>query len=204
MKLKALCLLILTSAPQLLYAETTKEIAKCAATSADATRLICYDDLAKSLGVDKPKTTHNTGAGNWSVTTKVSPIDDTTNVYMSVQADESVQSGYKKVRPSLHIRCKEDSTDVYFSWGLYLGTKFTRILTRLDKEEAKDRLWNISTDRKAAFAIDNDILPYIKNLFGNDKLLAQVTPYGESPVMATFSITGTEEAIKPLREACHW
>ena len=36
------------------------------------------------------------------------------------------------------------------------------------------------------------------------KLVAQVTPYNESPVTAIFNTAGLENAIKPLREICSW
>ena len=38
----------------------------------------------------------------------------------------------------------------------------------------------------------------------SDKLLAQVTPYNENPVTAIFNTRGMIEAIKPLRQTCHW
>ncbi|EIA1333958.1 hypothetical protein K6675_004653 [Vibrio parahaemolyticus] len=43
-----------------------------------------------------------------------------------------------------------------------------------------------------------------KNLCSIEQLLTQITPYSESPVMATFDVSGLSEAIKPLRKACHW
>ncbi|WP_257025488.1 type VI secretion protein [Pseudoalteromonas sp. MIP2626] len=38
----------------------------------------------------------------------------------------------------------------------------------------------------------------------SDKLVAQVTPYNESPATAIFNTTGLKNAIKPLRETCNW
>jgi type VI secretion system protein VasI len=37
-----------------------------------------------------------------------------------------------------------------------------------------------------------------------DNLVAQITPYNESPVTAIFDTSGLENAIKPLRETCNW
>jgi type VI secretion system protein VasI len=37
-----------------------------------------------------------------------------------------------------------------------------------------------------------------------DRLLAQVTPYGSNPLLATFDTTGLTEAIKPVQQACNW
>lgn len=179
------------------------EIAKCAAQAADAARLICYDTLAKNLGVDKPKTTSGKGAGKWQVSVEKSPIDDSTNVYMRVQAEAPVGTGYKRAHPSLFIRCMENNTSSFINWGMFLGTDETRVLTRLDSNAAAERNWSISTDRKAVFR-PGDNVAWAQELMRYKKLLVQVTPYGESPVMATFDLTGLSEAIKPLREACHW
>ena len=85
----------------------------------------------------------------------------------------------------------------------YLGLDETRMLTRLDKQKSKTKLWSISTDNKAVFVRGSDI-GFTKELMKHDKLLTQITPYGESPVMATFDIRGLTEAIKPLRKTCHW
>ena len=77
------------------------------------------------------------------------------------------------------------------------------MLIRLDKQKSKTRSWSISTDNKAVFVRGSDI-SFAKELMKHDKLLTQVTPYGESPVMATFDIRGLTEAIKPLRKTCNW
>lgn len=185
------------------YADQKREIAKCAAKSGDAARLICYDNLAQSLGVDEPVTTSTKGRGEWNVTTRRSPIDDSTNVYLSVQSEETVRSDYNTVRPTLHVRCKENTTNVFLAWNLYLGLDETRMLTRFDKEKATTKTWSISTDNKAVFARGSDIA-LVKRMIRHEKLLTKITPYGESPLVATFKIGGLSEAIKPLRKACHW
>ena len=79
--------MITTAAP----ASEKQEIAKCAAKDSDAARLICYDSLARSLDVDKPKTTITHGNGKWSVRIDRSPIDDSENVNLSVEAEENVE-----------------------------------------------------------------------------------------------------------------
>lgn len=184
------------------YSSEKQEIAKCAAKQSDAARLICYDQLARSLGVDKPKTTVQ-GKGDWNIRVDHSPIDDSRNVYLSVDSQETVLSGYNAVRPSLFIRCAENTTNVFVNWGLYLGLDSTRMLTRFDDAKATTNKWSISTDNKTVFVRGSDIA-FTKKMMNYNKLLVQITPYGESPVMATFNIRGLSGAIKPLREACHW
>lgn len=180
-----------------------QEIAKCAAKDSDAARLVCYDALARSLGVDKPKSTVVHGSGKWKATINRSPIDDSENVYLSVEAEETVRSGYKTAKPTLHVRCAEQKTNVFITWDLYLGLESTQMLTRFDTAKAANNTWSISTNNTAVFVRGSDI-GFAKTMMNHEKLLAQITPYGESPVMATFRIAGLSEAVKPLRKACSW
>lgn len=200
---KIIIILILLLLPISAIADTKKEIAECAAKDKDGERLVCYDNLAKSLGVDKPFTKVTKGKGKWIVSKEISPIDDSVNVVLTLNANELVTSGYNQVEPTLVLRCAENTTNAYLVWGLYLGLDKTKMLTRLDKQEALISWWSISTDNKAVFVRGSDI-QFIKKLMNHEKLLAQITPYGESPVIATFDIGGLSEAIKPLRKACNW
>ncbi|EID0034502.1 hypothetical protein LA064_004677 [Vibrio alginolyticus] len=200
MKKAGVALIFFTSFVQ---ADSKVDMAICAGKSAPAERLVCYDELAKKLGVEKADTKITTGTGKWRVSEEKSPIDDSVNVYLSVLANETVLSGYKKVKPSLYVRCAENKTSIFIDWGLYLGLDETRLLTRFDKEKAKTSTWSISTDNKAIFVRGSDI-KYAKKLMQHEQLLTQITPYSESPVMATFDVSGLSEAIKPLRKACHW
>lgn len=132
-----------------------------------------------------------------------SDIDDSTNVYVKIEADNIVLSGYRKSHPYLMIRCAENTTHAFVNWGLYLGLDETHMLIRLDKERAITTTWDISTNREAVFVRGGDIR-FIKNLMNHEKMLAQITPYGENAVKTTFNIKGLSEAIKPLRESCQW
>ena len=87
--------------------------------------------------------------------------------------------------------------------GVFLGSNRIKVLSRLDKQKATKRNWDISTDNKAIFA-PGGYIKYIKNIMKHDKLLVQMTPYGANTVTTTFDIRGLKEAIKPFRDACRW
>lgn len=178
-------------------------IAKCSSIQSSADRLVCFDLLSRSLGVDKPITSVTEGKGKWIVRSEKSPINDATNVVLYLKSEKEVRSGYNTVSPSLIIRCSEKKTNAYIIWDLYLGMDSTTMLTRLDKESAVTKSWSISTDYKAVFVSGSDVA-FAKELMLHKTLLVQITPYGESPVMTTFEIGGLTDAIKPLREACNW
>jgi type VI secretion system protein VasI len=185
------------------FSEVKIDIAKCAVKETDAARLICYDSLAKSLGVDGPEIKSTSGSGKWHSREEKSRIDDSVNVHLVFFSNEPVKSGYKTVKPTLHVMCVENQTNVYISWELYLGLEETQMLTRFDKEKAKTTAWSLSTDNKAVF-YRGSAVEFAKNIMQHQSLLLQITPYGESPVMATFDVSGLTEAIKPLRQACQW
>ncbi len=144
------------------------------------------------------------GNGQWYVREETSPVDDSTNVYLSLRAEDTIRSRFgKSVRPSLYVRCKENKTEVFINWGVYLGIDQTHVLQRFDGKRAATVLWNISTDHEATFYRSGHIA-FARQLVRHEKLLLQTTPYGESPVMVSFRLEGLRSAIKPLRKACGW
>lgn len=199
---KLLIVLFISMFSMHVFANEKQDISKCAAKKSNADRLICYDNLARSLKVKEPDTTFQK-KGAWRVVTEKSAIDDSLNVHVSVESDAAVHSGYKNVTPTLHIRCAENKTQVFINWDLYLGIDQTMMLTRFDDTKANTDEWTISTNNKAVFVRGNNIA-FAKKLMNHNKLLVQITPHGENSVMATFNIKGLSEAIKPLREACRW
>ena len=185
------------------WADQTKDIAVCASEKSDAMRLVCFDSLATKLGVDKVKSKALPSKSKWHVREDRSPIDDSVNITMSLASNDKVRSGYKNVQPRLFVRCSENKTNVFITWNLYLGLDKTQMLTRFDKQKATTSTWSLSTDNKAVFVRGGDI-DFAKKLIQHKKLLTQITPYNESPVMATFDLSGLGEDIKPLRKACGW
>jgi type VI secretion system protein VasI len=185
------------------HADAQRDVARCAAISGDAQRLTCYDELAESMGVAEPASSASE-VGRWNVEVEVSPIDDSRNVFLTVESESAIRNSIgRPVKPVLFIRCKENTTEVFIAWGVYLGLDSTRVLERLDKQDATTTAWNNSTDNKAVFRRGNKI-DYVKTLMEHDKVLYQVTPYNESPVMASFDLRGLSEAVEPLRDSCGW
>lgn len=187
----------------ILKADLKEDIAICASKNSDADRLICYDDLEKKLDLKGPKQEVINDKGKWNVTIDRSPIDDSQQVILTLDAETTVQGNFNSYTPTLVLRCSENKTEAYIVWGIYLGVGKTRVLTRLDQDRARTRNWSLSTDNKATFAPGNNVY-FIKKLMKHRKLLVQTVPYGANPVMTTFQLDGLNEAIKPLRKACHW
>ena len=141
--------------------------------------------------------------GNWATRSEVSPIDDSTNVTIGMEAWESFRNDYgQMITPVLLIRCKENTTDVIVQWGTYLGIDETAVIMRLGKDKAKERSWTISTNYEAVFAPSP--INLTKEMMKHNSILLNVTPHGSNPVTAEFDLIGLQDAVKPLKEACGW
>jgi len=95
----------------------------------------------------------------------------------------------------------DDSRTVILIWSSYLGLEQTPVTTRLGTGDAKTQQWPLSTDNQATFYPGNDAA-FLEQLLSSDRLVAQTTPYSESPITAVFDLAGLSGAVKPLREVC--
>lgn len=179
---------------------------QCAAIDDSAGRLICYDLLFR---VDRTEALQSTQT-NWKNRTDTSRIDDSTNVFLSLRSSDDFPSrfGGGMEHGYMLVRCMENTTTVYFSMGehhLADLQSYGRVTYRIDSAPAQSRRFLESTDNRALGLWNGgSSIPFIQELFGAENLLVQITPYGESAITVDFPIAGLEEAIKPLREACHW
>lgn len=189
----ALCL---TAASTTYAAEEGKvdkdALLKCQSEAKNDARLACYDNVLPPKGIEGIKPAAS--VGKWQVSTRTSPVDDSENVFVSLSANESFGSRFgESVTPGLYITCREKKTELYINWDTYLGLNETQMLYRLDKQKAKSKTWDISSDTKAVFYRGN-VIEFINALAKANGMYAQITPYNESPVNVTFDLTGLSEA----------
>lgn len=186
------------------YADIPKsEFAECSSKKGDLDKIKCFDNLANKYNLNGVQTSRKEiqDSGKWNVSIDTNPIDDTKTVTLYLLADSGKSSmlGQPVV---LFIRCKSLETNVFINWRDYLGSEAT-VLTRIGKEKAETRNWNLSTDSQATFLPTNEV-DFLNKLLIVDSFVAQVTPYNESPVTAIFDVKGLSNAITPLRETCNW
>jgi len=195
-------ILLFSIIPVLAQADIAKDIAKCAVMEGDLERLSCYDSVAERHGLAGPQSesTNISGKGQWEVSIKTNPIDDSRTVVLALHADSGKSKWGKPV--SLIVRCKSNKTELYISWNEYLGNSAS-VLTRIGSKDAVRKDWSLSTNSQATF-YPRGTITFIKEMMKADKLVAQVTPYNENPVTAVFDTSGLQKAIEPLRETCHW
>lgn len=180
---------------------------QCREEAWEKKRLSCYDRFFSptftNAKVDKVHE-DSRDVGNWKVDIKTSPIDDSKNVVIFVNGNDSFRSPFgDNITPTLYIACRENKTELFIDWDVYLGLNQTTMIHRIDKQKAINREWSISTNTKAVF-YDGNVIDFIRKLQNGNQLFAQITPYSESPVSTTFNLKGLSEVIKPLQESCNW
>lgn len=138
----------------------------------------------------------------WFVKTHISPLDDSTNVFVIKLGEPLTMSDKKKFTPALAITCEENKTRAMVTLdGLNLGKGLKEVTLRHGKEKAFKAKWG---------AIREDVFPtskritFIKQLMAHNRFLIQVNPLRYGRTIVEFDTSGLKEAIKPLRKACHW
>ena len=195
-------LLVLILAPAFAAAVEDNEVATCAAKTNTVQRLACFDDMAKRHNLAPASTARAAAApGKWWTQTNTDPLNDKA-VHI---AGLSAESGRGRFGDTIGmvIRCKDNKTEMYINWESFLGTDSARITHRVGKEQAITSSWSVSTDHKASFFPGSPV-PTLKRMLTETSFVANVTPYSESPITATFDLTGIEGALADIRSGCSW
>lgn len=202
------------------------EARKCTEIEAPGIRMICYDRVLKDGGkavlpdvkappatppdvVTSPPTDAQP-TGNWRTRRDKSAMTDQETVVLSLQSNEMVQCR-QFGSPSyltLIIRCMEDTTSLYITGDCHVASGFYgygKVTLRLDDGKPFNRNMDDSTDSSALGLWDGgSSIPLLKQMIGKDRMIARFTPFGANPIEPSFTISGLDEAIKPVREACGW
>ena len=152
----------------------------------------------------------DTRVGSWVLEEYID--DSIDSILLSIHRDSTDSTDRV---PRLYINCHDFSSSQYrshknstflsldFSGNLVLFNEITDVDMRIDKDKAQrilmygDAYMLMLSERKG------QAIKYIKSLFGGKKLYMRAYSR-DSYVDAEFDITGIENAIKPIREACNW
>lgn len=190
---------------QLVTTAAHADIEQCLAIENSLNRLGCYDEEA---GYDPDVREESVGSGEWRVRTETSKIDDTTNVWVSLQSEEQISCPYKSGSHSIHMACRENSTDLWIHFGDCFMSSIQgkgQVTYRIDAQKAQTQNFRESNNNMAlGLWSGGQAIPFIKKMFGHDRLIVRATPFSDSTVTAEYRISGLEEAVAPLREACNW
>jgi type VI secretion system protein VasI len=181
------------------------DVSNCTSIESSIDRLECYD---KEAGYSPKPSVALTGAGDWLVRTETSKIDDSTNVFLSLVSEDHTSCRFKPNAHSIHIACRENTTSLWIGFGECFMSSVQgkgRVTYRLDTDSAKNRNFRESNNNMALGLWDGgQSIPFIKEMLGHEKMFVRATPFSDSAVSAEYKISGLDEAIEPLREACNW
>ena len=184
------------------FADLKIDIATCAEKKDSVKRLDCFDSVADKSGLIRKATTTKTKS-KWIVQEESSKIDDSKTVILFLKANVKITGQFhEKVYPSMILRCENNKTNAYITTGLFLGTDSIKVTSRLDKNKAHKKRWSISTDNKAMFV--RKPIGFIKKLMKHSTLLVEFIPYNDNRKLVEFDVSGLENDIKALKDACHW
>lgn len=148
------------------------------------------------------------GSGKWTSMNTINPLDDTVTVLLFLDADSGLSAQGDPI--ALIARCQSDATEIYVNWGEYLGDDsndasygWKNVTVRVGEGEARVEEWGLSTNKQAVFA-PGWAGGFLKELLGQERLVLQTVPYGENPKTAILDLTGLENVLGDLADACHW
>jgi hypothetical protein len=181
------------------YDGLVRELAACAANTDSAKRLEAFDTLARRLGVSARVD------GGWSVSTSVSPIDDSKTVLLGLPSERQIAGGPKgTVQPQLVLRCKQNKVDAYVITGLQAKAEKPEskasATVRFDKQKAVDVQMDRSTDGDSLFWPDSAAVA--DKALHAERLVFQFTPVDAAPLIIEFDLRGIAVVYPQLKEAC--
>lgn len=157
--------------------------AQCAAITADAERLACYDGAYR---------------------TGVTPAEGTTVVLESQQLIPARPSG--RAPATITVSCAGNELQVAFGFAGNTMTSLGRdigLTLQYDLQRARSSTLPVNADNTAVL-IDNtaDALEFIEGLEGATNLTVRVTPVTTRSLNVRFDIGSFDDAVAPVVAAC--
>lgn len=212
--MRKLAFLIASTLAMPIGAQSTEDFLKCSAIEDSVKRLDCFDSLTSKEQAKKNKEAEEKLGSpqpidSWDIRIEQSPVDDSKTVILRSAAKDKVPGKYGRgAVPFLYLRCLQNTTAAYIHFDDYFMADiqgYGKVTFRVDKNKPFSKNLTASTNSKSlGLWRGGGSIPFIKQLFGGESLLIQATPYSDSAITFTVDISGIEEAVKPLREACGW
>lgn len=134
-----------------------------------------------------------------SVTTR---SDGASTTVLHIKASE-VRAHSVNDAPTLFVRCRSGTTDLYIDWHDYIPGASHLVTIRLDKGPTRTQMWTLTRSNVATFYPQSPV-GLLGELMRARRLYAEATPYNETPVTAVFDLEGLEREVQPVRAACGW
>jgi type VI secretion system protein VasI len=182
----------------------SEDVSHCVDISDPNDRLNCFD--AGFVTVEQAPPAEDSA---WNISIETSNLDDSTLVIMTLDSSEQLRGPYgQSSRGRLILRCKENTTSAQVYFGDYFMSDLQgrgRVDYRIDSEQPRRVDMRVSTNNKYLGLWNGGTsIPFIQRMLAADELLVRATPFSDSPIEMKFAISGLEDQITPLREACSW
>lgn len=181
--------------------ELSRRLMGCKDITSILTRAECYDTVIRDFDlVNMNRIDNGASGGKWKVTKERSPVTGNMNYYAILPSNDYVPNSEGKFnRPSLVIRCTDTVLSGYVVFDTNLGQSPILINTRLGNGKTEADRWDLSADRTAAFIKGAD--DFAKKIMTQEGIFISAWPEKE-PINASFDLSGTSVALKPLQETC--
>src|SRR5262249_23128523 len=140
----------------------------------------------------------------WQFGTKTDKVDGSKTTGIALDSSDGLSGilGIKN-KATLFARCRNNKTDVYVSWPEFIGIGDSKeVKWRVDGQPVAVEWWMPSADGQAVFA--PAAVAFLKKLVGGQELVLSVGSFNKLPQALSFPISGADNAIKPVRDACKW
>ncbi len=164
-------------------------------------------------------TTAPVSAG-WKIKTGHDPMNDQQTIDASIEADNDIQGWLQLTRPTLHVTCDGEKSQVYVWTGTaasveqdYEGEPLEehKVIIRFDDNPSFGEGWIESDDQNALFEAHENLEDstdpthsLIVQMVQAKRMLFQFTPFNANPVIAHFDLQGLSQYIDQITKPCGW
>ena len=183
------------------FAATAKGLEDCAAIAAAVERLGCYDALARESAGPRDE------LAVWTLDATPSRLsEDMTDLVLWTRSVNAVPGPPgAAVHAVMLLRCRQGGMAVVFDFGAFVGGGAVRIEYRIGSGAVLAGDVTVAPDHRRFGVWERDrAIGFIKALYGEPQLRLRVTPAAGEKLTAAFDLSGLEDAVAPLREACGW
>ena len=140
--------------------------------------------------------------GKWKFHTSTDPITDVKSVYIVLASENEPEKSME-----IKIEVKKKKLKVFLIWNKFIApnaANFGPVVTcDFGGENPKRECnWSINSTKNGIWrrGSQKQSLNFIKKIMKVDRFIAQIKPYNENMLTATYDVRGLSEAFKPLQE----
>ncbi|MGR3839711.1 MAG: hypothetical protein ACU0A2_15295 [Cognatishimia sp.] len=127
---------------------------------------------------------------------------------LETTALETAECRFGRKHAKLVFECHEGKASARFETHCRISTfgigDDGLVTYRVDRRDVLTRRFSESENNRALGLWDNDdSIAFIQTLKGGAQLAARIKPQTYAPFIATFDLTGFDDAIQPLLDACN-